>query len=477
MHRSKLSFWLRDIRFWIALFFLIHLYGITFPPLEPGHNWRQSIVNMVARNFLEESSNIFFPRVDMAGNAPGISGMEFPLLNYLIYLVASFFGWTHWYGRAIVLISASIGTFYFHRTIGRLFNSRIALFASLILLSSIWYSYSRKVMPDIFACSLVMIAYYHGLRFLEKEKGHKELLVYGLFGTLGVLSKIPAGFLFVLFIPLFFSSHHRSGRRKLLAVVSGTMLVPVIAWYFWWVPHLVETYGAWSFPMSRDLGTGFHEIIERWPKVLKRFYSDAVKYIGFFCYLGGIALALIRKERKLLLALGLGIPVFLLFMFKAGIQFPKHDYYIAPFVPLMALTAAYFLDRLRPHWAGVLLLSAILVEGIANRYHTVRLDEDHRELIHLEAHLNQVSGQNELIMVNSGKNPTPLYFAHRKGWLAPNEKIQDPAFLEERIRKGCEYLLVLKKSFTEPIVPPFGKKVLEKPAYKIYHLDPGSDRR
>ncbi|MFB6258708.1 MAG: ArnT family glycosyltransferase [Flavobacteriales bacterium] len=472
---SSLSFrphsLLKDIRFWILFFLLLHLYGITFPPLETGHNWRQSIVNMVARNFLEVNANIFFPRVDMAGSNPGISGMELPLLNYLIYLVASVFGWEHWYGRAIVLLSSSVGTLFFHRTVRKLFDRELALYASLILLSSIWYSYSRKVMPDIFACSLVMIAYYHGLRFLEKSKGYKDLLLYGGLGTLGVLAKLPAGFLFVLFIPFFFSPRSPGSRRRVITAVSGCMLIPVLAWYFWWVPYLVDTYGAWSFPMSRDLGTGAAELLERWPTVLKRFYSDAIKYIGFFCYLGGIVLAFIRKERKLLVALGIGIPAFLLFMIKAGVQFPKHDYYVAPFVPLMALLAAYFIERLpRPRWIGGLLLTAIVVEGVANRYHTVRLHEKHRELIELEADMEKISDPGDLIMVNSGRNPTPLYFAHRKGWLANNKRIKERSYLKEHIQKGCEYLLILKKSFTGPVEPPLGEKVLEKPAYVIYEL-------
>ena len=37
---------LKDIRFWIIFLFLLRLYGITNPPLEVGHNWRQTTVAM-----------------------------------------------------------------------------------------------------------------------------------------------------------------------------------------------------------------------------------------------------------------------------------------------------------------------------------------------------------------------------------------------------------------------------------------------
>ena len=72
-----LSKWdlLKDIRFWIVLLFTVRLFGITNPPLEVGHNWRQTTVTMVARNFLEVDNDVLYPRVDIAGEKTGITGM------------------------------------------------------------------------------------------------------------------------------------------------------------------------------------------------------------------------------------------------------------------------------------------------------------------------------------------------------------------------------------------------------------------
>ena len=106
---DTIKIYFRDIRFWIILFFFIRLIGITNPPLEIGHNWRQTTVTMVSRNFLETDNNIFYPRIDIAGNKTGITGMEFPLFNYLTYLVSEIFGYQHWYGRLINLIISSLG--------------------------------------------------------------------------------------------------------------------------------------------------------------------------------------------------------------------------------------------------------------------------------------------------------------------------------------------------------------------------------
>jgi hypothetical protein len=127
--KSKL--WLlKDIRFWIVFFFLIRMYGITFPPLEVGHNWRQTDGLMIARNFYERSPNIFYPTVDVAGEKTGIVGCEFPILNYLIYLLSLIFGYQHWYGRIIVLIFSSLGILFFYKVIKKKFTESVAFNAS-----------------------------------------------------------------------------------------------------------------------------------------------------------------------------------------------------------------------------------------------------------------------------------------------------------------------------------------------------------
>ena len=77
------------------MFFILRMYGITNAPLEVGHNWRQSLTNMIARNFIQIDNNILYPRIDVDGNKSGIMATEFPLFNYLIYLVCFFMAITN----------------------------------------------------------------------------------------------------------------------------------------------------------------------------------------------------------------------------------------------------------------------------------------------------------------------------------------------------------------------------------------------
>jgi hypothetical protein len=180
---------LHDIRFWLAFFFIIHLATITLPPLEPGSTWRQTDGLMIARNFYEGNSNILYPTVDVGGERSGIVGCEFPILNYLIYLVSLLFGYESWFGRLINLIASSLGVLFFYKLIRQYFGHESAFNASILVLVSIWFTYNRTNIPDTFAASLCMIGLYYAVNYLEHGKFY-QLILFFLLGGLGCLSKI-----------------------------------------------------------------------------------------------------------------------------------------------------------------------------------------------------------------------------------------------------------------------------------------------
>jgi hypothetical protein len=94
-----MAHWLRavDPVYWVLLFFgMVQLVGITDPPLEMAHSWRQSFTAMVTRNYVENGMDWLHPRIDMAGEKSGIVGAEFPLFNYLSMLLSRCFGYQHW---------------------------------------------------------------------------------------------------------------------------------------------------------------------------------------------------------------------------------------------------------------------------------------------------------------------------------------------------------------------------------------------
>lgn len=460
---------LLDIRFWIILFFIIRLHGITRPPLEFAHNWRQTTVCMVSRNFLEIDANIFYPRLDIAGEKTGITGMEFPIFNYLIYVFSKIFGYEHWYGRLINLFISSFGIWYFYKLLQKYFSLEIAKYAAFILLFSIWFSYSRKIMPDTFSMSFIIAALYYGSNYFDRSTKTINLILYMLLASIGILSKLPSAYLLTIFILFIFNSSFTS-RTKLNFILANVLLMIFPAfWYFSWVPHLVQTYGFWHFFMGKPIIEGFHEISNYWSESLKKFYSSAVKYIAFIFFISGLLVAFYYKKLRFIYIFSICFFFFFLIICKAGWTFAHHEYYIIPFVPVMCLFAAYGLSLLKIKALLYISLIAIGFEGFVNQKHDFRIKENFGNLENLENSLDPFSKKTDLIMINSGLFPTPMYFAHRKGWVETNEKILDKEYLNGAIGLGLKYIVILKRALGTEIKLDF-PCVFNNEDYAIYKV-------
>ena len=447
-----------DIRFWIALYFMARLFHITQPPLEIAHNWRQCTGLMVSRNFYEINANIFYPRVDMAGDKTGITGTEFPLFNYLIYLVAKIFGWTDWYGRLINLIVSSFGIYWFYRLVKKYFNPRMAFYASFVLLNSLWFAYSRKTMPDTFSLSLATGALLFALNYLADGR-RWQLLLFAVFGFCGIMSKIPAGYLFVLFILPFLNKEIHFVRKFFLTVVFAIIMVPVVWWYFIWVPYLVKEFGFWHYYMGTSMENGAHEIATHLSQAAEKFYFAALNFIGFTLCIGGLVLGIINKQKRLLWVISLCSLAFFLFILKAGFAFYHHNYYIMPFVPVMALLAGYLLSEIKKPGIRNILALAIACEVILNALPEFRINRDQQYKLRLESIVSEYSDKNDLIAINCGPNPQQIYLAHRKGWNLEDSSQLTVSYMDQIKNKGCKLLII---NIHESFAPSFSYRVVFK---------------
>jgi 4-amino-4-deoxy-L-arabinose transferase-like glycosyltransferase len=433
--------WISDIRFWIILFFVLRLYGITNAPLEIAHNWRQSLTNMIARNFLQIDSNILYPRIDVYGNRPGIMATEFPFFNYLIFLAARIFGYAHWYGRLINLLVSSAGVFYFYKLIKRFFTATMAFNASLILLCSLWFSFSRKAMPDTFCISLVLIGMYYGLLYLY-EKRFVQLLLFFIFSTLGVLCKIPAIYLLIVFVLPMLDRRVEWKERILLMTAGAVLLALTVCWYFYWDPYLLETYGVQLY-FPRSIGDGFRELVDYGGSTLEKFYFGALQsYAAFVLFIAGLLFMVSRREKLLARVFVLCTVLFFLFICKTGFVFSTHSYYIIPYVPVMAMVAAYALEQLAQRRIAVIFLALLSLEAILNQQNDFRIPDDERYKLGMEAMADRLIGKHELVVINGTQNPQQIYLLNRRGWSVDSEKLNDRRFLDSLETEGCRYMIV-----------------------------------
>jgi len=445
MIKIKLKEFVSRIEFWIIIFFIIRLIGITNPPLEIAHNWRQITGLMVSRNFLEIDNNILYPRIDDNSCETGIIGMEFPIMNYLYYFIAKLFGYTHWYGRLINLFISSFGILFYYKIIKKYINPNLALISSLILMSSIWFSFSRKMMPDTFCISLIFIALYYGLQFLYDSK-IKNLIIYIIVSSLAVLSKIPAIIYLVVFIiPLF--SNKIIYKNKLIFSFSSLISISIsYIWYFKWNEYLSKTFGNW-YNTGSNIGDGINEIFSNYALVLKEFYFNSFySYLFFVIFIIGLAFIFIKKE-KVLIYIFLSVSfIFFLFMIKSGKFFYINNYYIIPYVPIMSLVAAYFLSIINKKQIVIFIMLIGISESIINQHHDFFIKKNQLYKLELENISDSISSPNDLIAINSDGNPQLLYLTHRKGWLIKNVEISDSLFIKNLISKNCKYLFINKKS-------------------------------
>jgi hypothetical protein len=222
--------------------------------------------------------------------------------------------------------------------------------------------------------------------------------------------------------------------------------------------------------MGKGFSQGFNEIVQNFNETLSKFYDTALKFIGFGVFIYGLVYSFVKNDLKIYVLFLITFMSFSIIIIKAGFTFPHHNYYIIPFVPVMAFIAGYGLSNIKYSKIASILLIMICVEGIANQQHDFRIKEKDKGIINLEKDLDSVSLKNDLILINSGSYPTPMYFAHRKGWVSTNEKIQDGKYIESLKDKGLKYIVILKRSFGSEILLTRYNKVLENEDYCIYEL-------
>ncbi len=431
-----------DIKFWIGLYFVVRLFGIGNPPIEIGHNWRQVTNYMVERNFLENNNNILYPRVDDNQGKSGVIGMEFPVLQYMAYLLAAVFGNHFIWGRLLNLLISSIGIFYFYKISNHFFGHKTALYSGLILLCSVWFEYGRKFMADTFCISLIFIGIYYCILFLKHNKWQYYFLFF-IFSTLAVLSKIPAGIYFSLIIFPLFNSKINLRQKILLVIALVVALTAVYEWYFVWCVDSAIQSGTW-YNIGFSLSEGTKEISTHLYDTFEKFYFCSFNsFIILFVFIGGLYLIVKTKQKSFVLVLLVLSGTFLFYILKSGHFFYTQSYYIVPFVPIMALVVGIFIASISNKKIVVCILVFGSIEAIANQYHDLFNPREELYKLKIENIVNEFIPKDKLVVVNGGKNPQLLYFTHRKGWTLEQDELNNET--NESLKgKNCRYILIDK---------------------------------
>ena len=89
--------------------------------------------------------------------------------------------------------------------------------------------------------------------------------------------------------------------------------------------------------------------------------------------------------------------------------------------------------------------------------------------------MDEVSQHKDLVAINSGAFPTPMYFAHRKGWVAFNEQLSNKNYVDSLSQLGLRHIIIMKRSFGDSMVPRSNKNTwflrVSDSNFDVYSLD------
>lgn len=451
----------------IAVFFWLHLFKLTAPPLDT-HSWRQVDTVAVVRNFGGESPNILFPRVDIRREFSGITGMEFPLYNYAIFMWNKAFGFHHWIGRLVSLESAVAGLFFFYLLIKDRYTKRLALFALFAMITStLWFYFSRNIQPDVMMVALSIASLYFANRFAITKKFYQLVLFFVLLSA-AMLVKLPAVFIGLPAAYILLFEHRNLLKLKDYVLGAAIVVLPNVAWYLW-SQHLSSHYGLGNyFYEGLNLPDSLHTLLTTsfWKHVfILRTFSSVSTVIGGVLALVGIGVAVKKRDWFALTWLGAILAFALLFSTKTYF----HTYYslprVAPVAVLTALGLNFIVQKVNFKQAAALivLVFLLMVAQVAVEVRPLYAIK-HSEYLKLEPVVVRYINPSKKIIVNGGVSPEMLYFSHRKGWTATNSEITND-YLADKTHKGADFVVIDKLA---PGVLPFDPKnpVIENKVYE-----------
>lgn len=320
-----------------------------FKGIDSPHTWRQADTAAVARNFHQESWNIFLPRIDTRGDKTGITGMEFPLYSFTVALLSVLFQTDNDFVGLMVSLISSIFLFF---ALERLFPTlgRESLLLSFFA-TPVFFQWAHRFMPAMFALALCLWGVY-----FYNSPNKKWLLP----ATLLLLSgSLVRPFFIFFYLPLLLHVLRSLWGRQIPwpSLAAGTLSLGIIfSWYYLWCPHLVDTYGIKYFALFQDFSlsnlTVFFDpsLYVKLAETLIHSYISPL-LIGF-SFLG---LRSLDKDSFFWATL---MPLVFIPLI-TGPHFHIHPYYLMGLSPLIVISTAYGLEWAQKNWRYPLLVGLV----------------------------------------------------------------------------------------------------------------------
>ena len=320
---------------------LIGYQNILFYRPQSIHQWAQCDRASVAFNYYMNGFHFFTPQVHNISNGTGITGLEFPIINYLAAIGYAIFGFHEYIYRGIVFVCLLTGLINAFRLANMLLSNSIvaALPVYLLFASPVLAYYGITFMADPASLGFALSGWYYFFRWLENKKS-SMLIATIIFCSLASMIKIsslinPMAMAAFVFLNVDEKSVTIIKNRIVNALPFLIILLPVLAWYFY-ASWLNKTYESKVFMLEMRPVGSWEEFSSIWKEIQQtwfwRFYPK-IYFIALFIATVTLVFLPQKINRPLLtitLLLYAGSLSFFLLMFT---QFRVHDYYIIPLMP------------------------------------------------------------------------------------------------------------------------------------------------
>lgn len=442
--------YLRILLIYFAFTCLVHLPFLNLPP-SGSHVWRQCNTMGMARNFSEESMNLFLPRIDRRNETNGITGSHFPLFEWQLAGIYKLTGEHYYVARFYSAFIFSIAMLALYLILVQMgIKERTSVIGGLGLLSIPQFYYdSINAMPDIYALGLSLISAYYILKD-GKQANNTSILLATILAIFAGLIKFQ-----FLIIPLAFTAYQTFDAKNIarLSIYFSFVLVPVILWYQYAIEltklNNLKEFGLWIKPISLEtkFNTLFNNLISDVPELL----------IGYPILIALIVL-IFKKSYRLHNSPGMRLGLFwlagfIVFYIIAIERMMHHSYYFMAVLPLVLIVLVKGLVNQGWHTKYLYLIIGLNFVWSGFRIIPSRWTEDKQQIpvefknSHTLSEIRNSIPKGSLCLVGPDKSGCIyFYFTDTEGYSFenPSELLSDKQegkFMEVLERAGVKYVI------------------------------------